>query len=328
MKNILVTGGAGFIGSHIALHHLNKGDAVTVIDNLLSGNTKNIEPFKKFTHFKFIQADICTYQGLQELVYGSDSIYHMAAIVGQKLVLSQKTQTLSQNIKGCEVILEGMCHADKPIKLLIASTSSLYIHSQSKGQVLKEDDMLHFPSGEYLQETYRLSKLVNEVMALSYVKTKGLHCTLARFFNTIGLNQTGRYGMVVPNFVEQALKGIPITVFGDGLQTRSFCNAIDASMACDLLLENPKSKGEIVNIGNDRPISILDLAKLVKKLAKSSSEIRYVSYQEAYGIDFHDVHERKPCIDKLISLTGFRPQWTLEETIESIIQHYQKLPQQ
>lgn len=320
--NILVTGGAGFIGSHIARHHLHKGDRVWVIDNLASGNEENLSPHP---NLRFDQADIRVFEELQKAIEWSDRIYHMAATIGQRLVLAHTIETLSNNIDGLEVILKGMCKTKKETRLMVASTSGVYIHgADTSDGLLHETALLAVPSGEYLQETYRLSKMVNEVMTLAYVHQKKLPCTIVRIFNTIGIHQTGRYGMVVPTFVGQALRGKPITVFGNGQQRRAFCNVHDSVEAFDRLLQTPKSIGSIVNVGNHLESSILDLAKMIKARTKSSSEIVFVPYKEAYGVDFVDVQSRKPALDVLFKMTGFRPKWSLEETLDEVIDFERK----
>ena len=319
-KQILITGGAGFIGSHIARHHMEKGDRVWVVDNLLVGQLKNLKPFLNKETFRFDQADVCNWNHLKEAVEWSDKIYHMAAIVGQRQVLAKPVETLAVNTHSCEAILEAMIKAKNHPRLLVASTSGAYCHCHAdKDGTFHEDAMLSFPSGKYLQEAYPMGKVITEVMCLSYLNQFGVDCIMARLFNTIGVNQSSSYGFVVPTFIEQALREEPLTVYGSGHQTRSFSDARDTVAAMDLLLENPKSKGEIVNIGDDRECSILDLAKLVIEKTKAKSEIRFLSYKEAYGVNFRDVERRRPNLEKLRKLTGFRPQWNLEQTIEDVI---------
>lgn len=319
-ENILVTGGAGFIGSHIITHHLDKGDHVWAVDNLQTGHLKNIESYRKNSKFLFNQEDVCTWIKLGEAVKWADKIYHMAATVGQRMVLGNSVNTITNNIQACESILKAMADTESKARLIIASTSEVYCHlSSHDGKHLSEDAFLNFTSGKFLQETYPLSKYVNEVMALSYTFQKGLDCTIARIFNTIGVNQSSAYGMVLPNFIEQALAQKPLTVYGDGLQTRSFCNVKDTVMALNTLLDTPESKGGIFNVGDDHECSIIDLAKLVIKKTKSKSETTFIPYKEAYGVDFTDVKTRCPNLHKLQQLTGFHPQYNLEQTIEMII---------
>jgi nucleoside-diphosphate-sugar epimerase len=321
-QNILVTGGAGFIGSYIVNHHLDKGDQVWVIDNLSTGKKENVTPYKNSTQYRFSEADLREWDQLDEAVEWSDRIYHMAATVGQRLVLSHPINTLTNNIEGCEVICKSMSRLNKNTRLMIASSSSVYYHTEPDDDgMYHENALLSFASDELLEETYPLSKLINEMMVLSYVYEKDIHCTIARIFNTIGVNQRALYGMVVPNFIRQALSNQPITVFGPGSQTRSFCNAHDTSKALDILLSTPESKGLVVNVGSEQECSILDLAKLVKQRTNSDSEIIFVSYQEAYGVDFIDVKRRHPCLQRLKEQTGFTPEWSLEATIDEISTH-------
>ncbi|MCB1113857.1 MAG: SDR family NAD(P)-dependent oxidoreductase [Chlamydiia bacterium] len=321
MKNVIVTGGAGFIGSYIAEYHLNQGDKVLVIDNLQTGSERNIEPFKKNPNFKFVQANILDFSGLESMVKEADAIYHMAASVGQKYVLNHPVNTISNNIDGAERLFEAMSKSKTNAKILIASTSEVYCHLDiPQNEKVPENVNLIFPTGKFLQETYPVGKYVNEIMALSFAHSRGIKVTIARLFNTIGARQSPAYGMVVPNFLKQALSGKPITVFGDGLQTRSFSNVKDTVKALSLLMETPKSSGEIVNVGDDRECSILDLAKLIKKITDSDSEIVFMDYKEAYGVDFVDVRRRCPDLTKLRALTGFAPSIRLEETLKEIAQ--------
>lgn len=323
MKNILVTGGAGFIGSHIVSHHIEKGDYVWVADNLVSGRASNLKQFENHPSFRFDHADVCHWQKLQEAVNWADEIYHMAAIVGQHHVLAKPIETLFNNVRSCESILEAMSKSQKKGRLLIASTSSVYIHSDTdvNGASL-ENTKICFPSGIFIQEAYPLSKFTTEIMGLSALFEKGIDCTIVRIFNTIGVNQHSHYGMVVPSFIEQALKGLPITVYGTGQQTRCFMNVHDTVEVFNLLLENPKTKGEIYNVGNNFECSIIDLAKLVRDITQSKSEIRYVPYKQAYGIDFFDVQKRVPNLEKLRKVIDFKPKWTLEQTIKEIVDSY------
>lgn len=318
-KRILVTGGAGFIGSNMAAYQLNQGNEVWVVDNLKTGRLSNIEPLLKNPSFRFDQSDLNNWENCQKAVEWADQIFHFAGSVGQRFVLNHPVYTITNNIEGCEVILKAMDKVNQKARLIIASTSEMYCHSKENPDgTTSEDAIMSFLPNNFLQDTYPVGKFVNEIMALSYAYEKGMHCVVARIFNTIGLHQSGSYGMVVPSFIEQALNNKPLTIYGDGHQTRSFSDVRDTITAMDLLL-NADSKGQIVNVGNDKECSILDLAHLVLKKTKSHSEIVYLSYQQAYGVPFTDVRRRQPNLDKLRRLTGFEHKYTLEDTIDHII---------
>lgn len=318
-KNVLITGGAGFIGSHLVAHHLEQGDEVWVVDNLQTGRAENIAKFSDNPRFRFDEDDLRTWKKLPEAVRWATHIYHMIADVGQRYVIAHPIDTLSNNIESFERVLQIMCATESRAKILLSSTSEIYGHSNIPSDgMIDEHAIVSFPSGEFLQQTYPLSKLVNEIMALSYVYENKLNCVIARIFNTIGLNQTSTYGMVFPNFIEQALSGNPITVYGDGGQSRSFCNVHDTVIGLSLLIDNPKCVGQIVNVGNDRESTILELATLIKKLTNSSSEITFIPYKQAYGIDFVDIRKRRPNLTKIKELTGYQPKWTLEQTIQEV----------
>lgn len=318
-EHVLITGGAGFIGSHLAAYHLDKGDKVWVVDDLSTGVIDNIAEFLGNPDFKFDKRDICAWTKLVDAVAWADSIYHMAAMVGQYNVIAHPIDTAVKNVEGCAKVLSAMGREGVNARLLLASTSSVYYHVMpGEDGTLHEDAVLRFMPGILLHETYPLSKVMDEVMALSYIHEKKIKCTIARLFNTIGTHQLSRYGMVVPNFVKQALCGEPIKVFGTGEQTRCFTNVHDTIRALDLLLSNPESSGGIYNVGSDYEISILELAKMVKARTNSTSEIQCISYQEAYGFNFCDVDKRHPNLEKLRSLTGFKHEWTIEQTIDEI----------
>jgi UDP-glucose 4-epimerase len=287
------------------------------MDDLSTGLKENIIPFFEHPHFHFEEKNILL-APLDEAVAWSDKIYHMAAWVGQSRVLTHQIETLHENIVGCERLLHAIAKSKKNTRLLISSSSSVYGHQTQP--LCQEESILHIQTTSSLQEAYPLSKLVNEITALSYVREKKVDCCIARIFNTVGHGQRKDYGMCVPTFVDQALHNKPITVFGNGSQMRSFCNVRDTVAACYLLLENPHSKGKIVNIGINEEISINDLAILVKKLTKTESPILQVPYKEAYGITFEEcIFRQIPSLDKLKELTGFIPSISIEKTIEEMI---------
>ncbi len=314
--NILITGGSGFIGSNLAKYHLEKKDHVWVIDSLITGKKENIEPFLSSSFFTFTKADICSYEEMEKAVLWADRIYHMAAILGQKYVIKHPVEVIEVNIKTTERVLQLASRSAKKPQVLIASSSGVY--GERKGKDFIEDSVLHIEPQYFLQENYSLGKIANEMMALSYIHETGLPCVITRIFNAIGSNQTDRYGMVVPSLIKQALQGKDLTVYGDGKQTRSFCHVQDIIEGMDTLLNTKSCHGQIINIGSDREISILDLAKLIIDRTKSSSKISFIPYQEAYGMDFCDVRNRRPVLDKIRSLTGFTPRLSLEESVDQI----------
>ena len=320
---IFLTGPAGFIGSHLAEYHLRQGDKVHVVDDLSTGSEDNVRPFEQSGNFRFDEADILTWPALERAVGWADRIYHMAALVGMHRVLAEPTKVLAVNIAGCERLLRAVRSCGWHPVVVIASTSEVYgsgVHEKVKHDNFEEDADLVFHSGVLSRQNYAISKFADEALGLSYAKKFGLMAVIPRFFNTIGPRQTGRYGMVAPRFVDQAVSHKPITVYGDGSQTRSFCDVRDTVRALDLLANNPRSVGEIVNVGNDREISILQLAQLVKKLAESPSPIQFVPYEQAYGEPFEDCQRRKPVLRKLRDLTGFEPTWRLEDTMADLIE--------
>jgi UDP-glucose 4-epimerase len=315
---ILITGGAGFIGSHLAGYHLEKKDAVWVVDNLSTGRKSNLASFQDHVNFRFTEADLLTWDHLEEAAAWADGVYHLAAIVGQKIVIAHPVSVISDNILGCERLLKALSKIKKKCRLLIASSSEVY-GADGKSS-FREDSELYFPSGKWIQVNYSLSKYVNESMALSYIQEFKLDCVIARLFNTTGPHQTGRYGMVVPRFVDQALNNESITVFGNGKQTRSFCDIRDTVSLLNSLMTQEHASGQIFNVGNDREITILELAQLVKKRTRSVSEIMFVPYREAYGMEFEDTLRRCPDLTKVRQFFGFEPKWSLESTIDEIVQ--------
>ncbi|MEJ2698240.1 MAG: NAD-dependent epimerase/dehydratase family protein [Desulfuromonadales bacterium] len=316
--HVLVTGGAGFIGSHLVEYHLAKGDKVHAVDDLSTGSMENIEPFLERPDFRFDQADILTWKDLEKTAAWADRIYHMAAVVGVYRVLAEPIKVLATNIAGSERLLRAVSSGGWKPHVVLASSSEVYGHTSST-ELLEDADLL-IRSGALSRWNYAVSKLADEALGLSYARKQGLPITIVRFCNTIGPRQTGRYGMVVPRFISQAVQGKPLTVYGDGTQTRSFCDVRDTVVALDLLASNRASAAEIVNVGNNREISIRQLAEMVIQRTGSQSPIRHRSYLEAYGEDFEDITHRRPSLEKLFRLTGFQHQWDLEQTLDDLIQ--------
>jgi UDP-glucose 4-epimerase len=319
--NILITGGAGFIGSNIAEYHLGRGDEVVVVDDLSTGSRANIEVFSGNPRFRFIQADVLDWAGAEGAMHAADRIYHLAAVVGMFRVLREPVRVMRVNVCATESLLETAARSKRHPQVVIASSSSVYSHSHSRD--LHEDDELVYLPRKGGLTGYALSKLTNEIQAMAYKQEHGLQVVIPRLFNAVGPRQTGDYGFVLPRFIKQALAGEPLTVFGDGKQTRSFCDVRDTVAALDLLAGNPEAAGVPVNVGNEREISILDLAHLVIERARSSSTIGLVPFDKAYGARFDQVTQRHPVEDRLRAMTGFHPRWTLEQTIDDLLERAQ-----
>jgi UDP-glucose 4-epimerase len=316
--HVVVTGGAGFIGSHLVEHHLSKGDKVHAVDNLSTGTLNNVQPFAPHPGYRFTQADILTWPDLDKAMNWADRVYHMAAVVGVFRVLEDPVGVLAVNIAGTERVLRAVKAGGWRPHVIVASSSEVY--GQGQEGDFQENSQLAIESGATSRWNYAVSKLADEAFGLSYAREKnGQAVTIVRLFNTIGPRQTGRYGMVVPRFVEQALAGGPIRVFGDGTQTRAFSDVRDTVVALDLLASNPASAGEIVNVGNNQEISIKALAERIRKLAGSTARIELVPYHIAYGVEFDDIRRRSTSFSKLHGLTGFRPKWRLDDTLLDLI---------
>ena len=311
----LITGGAGFVGSHLAERLLGLGHEVLVLDNLSTGSIDNIAHLKTDKHFSYVIDSVTNEPLLAEMVDRSDVVFHLAAAVGVKLIVEQPVHTIETNVHGTEVVLK---HANKKKKLVvIASTSEVY--GKSTDVPFREAaDVVLGPTGKH-RWAYACSKLIDEFLALAYWKEKKLPVIIVRLFNTVGPRQTGQYGMVLPTFVRQALAGHPITVFGDGTQSRSFTDVSDVVDALIALVSEPRAIGDVFNIGNVGEISISDLAVRVKELAGSSSSIEFIPYDRAYEAGFEDMPRRVPDLSKLRSLIGYEPKVGLDEIIRRVI---------
>lgn len=315
--HVLITGGAGFIGSHLAELHLARGDKVHVVDDLSTGNPDNVAPFREHPAFRFDHADMLVWPLLERAAAWADRIYHMAAVVGVYRVIAEPTRVLATNIAACERLLRTVAASGWRPQVVVASSSEVYGHRLDG--LLEEHQDLTVSTRSGTRWNYSVSKIADEALALSYAQKFEIPTVIARFFNTIGPRQTGRYGMVVPRFVEQAVQGLPITVYGDGRQTRSFCDVRDTVLALDQLATQATSEGLVANVGNDREISMNELAALVRRLARSDSALTHTPYLQAYGEDFEDIRRRRPALARLRELTGFRHRYTLEDTLGDLI---------
>ena len=313
----LITGGAGFVGSHLAERLLALGHEVLVLDNLSTGSINNIDQLKKCAGFSYVIDSVTNEPLLAEMIDRSDVVFHLAAAVGVKLIVEQPVHTIETNVHGTEVVLK---HANKKKKLVfIASTSEVY--GKSADVPFREAaDLVLGPTAKH-RWAYACSKMIDEFLALAYWKEKKLPVIVVRLFNTVGPRQTGQYGMVLPTFVRQALAGQPITVFGDGTQSRSFTYVGDVVDALIALSSEPKAVGDVFNIGNTDEISIRDLAELVKTATGSKSPIHYIPYDQAYEAGFEDMPRRVPDISKLATLIGYKPKVGLTEILERVIKH-------
>jgi len=314
----LITGGAGFIGSHLADKLLRQGHAVTIVDDLCTGAIQNIESLKTRPGFNYVVDSIFNRPLLAELIDDHDSIFHLAASVGVRLIVESPVRTIETNVKGTEVVLEFANKKKK--KVLIASTSEVY------GKSIKipfcEGDDLVMGGTQKGRWSYACSKAIDEFLALAYWKEKGLPVVIVRLFNTVGPRQTGRYGMVLPNFVRAALAGQPLTVFGDGTQSRCFCHVKDTVGVLAGLIEHPQAVGQIFNVGSTEEITIGDLAVLVQTMTGSASPIQYIPYDEAYEEGFEDMHRRVPDISRISNLLNFHPTHDIRQIVESVIVYF------
>ena len=317
---VLITGGAGFVGSHLAEALLARGDEVHALDDLSTGSIDNIAHLKSHPKFSYTIDTVTNEPMLAELVDRSDVIVHLAAAVGVKLIVEAPVHTIETNVHGTEVVLKL---ANKKKKLvLIASTSEVYGKSTDV-PFQEEADLVLGPSHKH-RWAYACSKLIDEFLALAYWKERKLPVIIVRLFNTVGPRQTGQYGMVIPNFVRQALAGQPITVFGDGRQTRSFTYVGDVVRAVVALIDEPRAVGQVYNIGNGYEISIGDLAERIRALAGSKSEIVRIPYDQAYEAGFEDMPRRVPDISKIKALVGYAPTVELDEILTRVIEHFRQ----
>ncbi len=315
-----ITGGAGFIGSHLAEALLAGGHHVAVLDDLSTGAMENIEHLKAHQAFRYVIDTVTNEPLLAELIDGADVVFHLAAAVGVKLIVEAPVHTIETNVHGTEVVLK---HASKKKKLVvIASTSEVY--GKSTDVPFREDtDLVMGPTTKH-RWAYACSKAIDEFLALAYWKERKLPVIIVRFFNTVGPRQIGRYGMVIPNFVRQGLAGQPITVHGDGTQTRSFCYVGDVVEALLRLVAEPRAVGEVFNVGNTEEISIMALAEKIRDVTGGRSEIVTIPYDQAYEAGFEDMPRRVPDLAKISHLVGYKPEVELDEILSRVVAHFQK----
>ena len=315
---VLVTGGAGFIGSHLCEKLVVGGEQVTVLDNLSTGRYENVAHLKENPNFNLVVGSILDEKLVDKLCEKTDIIFHLAAAVGVELIIRHPLESLTTNIKGSEIVLDMAQRYNK--KVLITSTSEIY--GKNTNGPLKENDDRILGSPLKSRWGYSTAKAVDEMLAYVYWKEKGLPTIIVRLFNTVGPRQTGAYGMVIPRFVTQALKTEPLTVYGDGSQSRCFVHVQDAVNALVKLMENPQAQGQVFNLGSQEEITIKELAQKIIQFTHSNSQIVYIPYDEAYEEGFEDMRRRIPDISKIQSLIGYRPTINLEDMLKSIIEYF------
>ncbi|MDD5541633.1 MAG: GDP-mannose 4,6-dehydratase [Acidobacteriia bacterium] len=318
----LVTGGAGFIGSHLAEECLQNGNEVVVLDNFATGRRDNLKHLEKYPHLKLVQDSIMNYSRMVELVGSCDAVFHMAAAVGVEYILENPLLSIQINFRGTDLLLELANKFQKCV--LIASSSEVY--GRNNKVPLREDDNRTYGSTAVVRWSYAAGKALDEFLGLAYWQTTHLPVVIIRFFNIIGPRQTGRYGMVVPRLVCQALRGEDLTVYGNGQQSRTFTCVYDAVKAVRRLIGMPEAYGQVFNIGGSKEITILDLAKRIIELTDSKSTIKIVPYEQAYQSGFEDMERRVPDVSKVEKLIGCVNPTSLDDTIRSVIEFFKDRP--
>jgi UDP-glucose 4-epimerase len=315
--NVLITGGAGFIGSHLAERCLTEGWQVAILDDLSTGAFENVAHLKTKPAFSYRIESVFNEPVVAEMVDCADIVFHLAAAVGVKLIVDSPVRAIETNVHGAEVVLR--CAAKKGKRVMLASTSEVY--GKSTRLPFRESDDLVLGPTNVGRWSYAVSKALDECLGLAYSSEQGLPVTVLRFFNTVGPRQTGRYGMVLPTFVRQALRGEPLTIHETGEQRRCFSYVGDVVEAVVRLAQTPAAIGEIVNIGNDEEVSINQLAALVREITGSPSRLEHTPYAEAYGPGFEDMERRVPCLEKLESLVRYRPATSLETIVRRVVDY-------
>ena len=321
MTRILVTGAAGFIGSHLSELLLDEGHEVWVLDDLSTGSLDNIEHLRDRSGFHLVVDSVLHWSVVNELVYKCDVVYHLAAAVGVRLIVEQPVQTLFTNLRGTEIVLEH-CHRFGK-RVLVASTSEVYGDHREERPLVETDRRIYGPTTQK-RWAYADSKAMDEFLALAHHQEGGLDCIIVRLFNTVGPRQSGQYGMVVPRFVERALADEPLEIFGDGRQTRCFCHVRDTIRALHGLMRH-ESAGEIYNVGSTEQISISDLAQRVIDATGSSSTTVAVPFEDVYGVGIEDMLHRIPSTEKIHAAIGWQPTLDLDEILADVIDHIRSL---
>ncbi|MDR3620821.1 MAG: GDP-mannose 4,6-dehydratase [Paludisphaera borealis] len=319
---VLITGGAGFIGSHLADAYVERGDEVFILDDLSTGSIDNIRHLRAHPRFHYTIESVHHAPTVAELVDQCDVVFHLAAAVGVKLIVESPVRTIETNVHGTEVVLAQANKKKK--KVLIASTSEVY--GLSEDVPFREDGNLVLGATTKGRWSYACSKAIDEFLALAYWKERKLPTVLVRLFNTVGPRQTGQYGMVVPTFVKQALTDRPLTIHGDGSQSRCFTDVGDVVSALIGLMDHPGAVGEVFNVGSSEEVTIQGLAERVRSLTGSASEIVHIPYEKAYGEGFEDMPRRVPCLDKIHALIGYRPRKSLDQILAGVIDFFRDAP--
>ncbi|MCW5959715.1 MAG: GDP-mannose 4,6-dehydratase [Pyrinomonadaceae bacterium] len=317
---ILITGGAGFVGSHLADKLIGQGHEITVIDDLSTGRYQNVEHLEGHENFRLIIDTVLNDKLMEELIRETDRVFHMASAVGVRLIMERPVKTIETIFRGTDVVL-GFCSRYRK-RVLVPSTSEVY--GKGASVPFREEDDLLTGSTDKHRWAYACAKTLDEFLALAHWKETRLPVVVVRLFNTVGPRQTGQYGMVVPNFVKSAIKGEPLTVHGDGNQSRCFGHVLDIIEGLTAVIENPDCFGQVINLGNAEEVSIRSLAEKAIAMTGSDSEIRYIPYEEAYGEGFEDMQRRVPSLDKAKRLVGYQPTRTLEDIINDVADQFHR----
>ena len=317
-QKVLITGGAGFIGSHLSELLLADGAEVWVLDDLSTGSAENIEHLRARPDFHLVVDSVLSESVVNELVYKCDLVYHLAAAVGVRLIVERPVHTMVTNVRGTEIVLDHCSRFGK--RVLVASSSEVYGDHREERPLAEGDRRVYGPTSEK-RWLYADSKAMDEFLALGFHQERGLDCVIVRLFNTVGPRQSGQYGMVIPRFVERALSGAPLEVHGDGNQTRSFCHVQDTIRALKGLMDASDVSGEIFNVGGTERISILELADRVREQTSSTSDLEFIPYSEVYDLGIEDTLHREPAIDKVRGAIGWEPTRSLEQILGDVISH-------